>query len=857
MRSVTVSRRLSKPRHNTSSSNVLSYSEQQEKSISPHVSSDADYFGDYATVINAQGETRSRRKSRSKIRAYLYGQKNEITHIPSEDDAEVQHAFADAARDVRKRLSRKGSSIMQLPSAETSATRLSKSESQSLDPEKNAMIADQIKEKAFQDTLAAQNHVYSQVDEDKHVDSVMAPLRRKSLYTPGIATRNPSDILQKPPAPHDKMQSEVDRSYYYDPARPQDSPLSQLTALHLPEDGRSSPLNLHYTHLGKLQLGTLRVTNGTASPALQTQLPELVCRSNSLQSRVHDGHDIASEGWKSKNEDLVLAGRKGAMEQCWLPTVNSVTGETSPLDSEDGQRPSLISKNGNDDIPSASFLSDLCTPDLASAMAREYISELGTSPFLRYETSIPTVTPIGDMPFEDSRANKLQSQFLAVEIRQSITDAETRDTINATKKDAFLNLNDGLPLTENSLQHSTPSFMDSRLGNAKASVKSDSGYSSNCSLEMNPGTAFDAQQVTGSDVPGSEIVSRRPECVSGSRDMPYPFPEQRGRLSRSSSPVQARPSFDRTPPNAFSASAAEPTSSSSYTSIDAFRPSARPSSQRPARKLQKPMPHSQPLPIDLITIQGNQDLSQAQIPRIPSVISSRHTDRLRQFALLDQNCHKLQRTPADEEFSSTKVDQAPIRFPSPANAPGAAITSVSDIKDGRNEDSSPLFFGCDDGNEKSPLSFHRAKGKLGSRTPSKYQRTMIGEENCALSDIVRSPSWSDFGGGRKRKEQKRLAREEKASERRLLREGKELEKRLEKSRKTFQKQTEKDADKFQSMRSRSASRTRAKSSEQKSSQHDTRATIAELGTVTECLGQSPYDTATSMFPALSHNANNR
>lgn len=188
-------RRLSKPRTIKSSSNLLS--EQPTTPSSPHNSSDQDYFGRDAVVVNSRGERRSRSKSRSRIRAYLYGSNHDAIQTSS-DDEEVQTGIASAARDVRKRLSRTGSSITPFQSAKVSVTRLSASsssrllstrstDSQKTDLEESAMVADQIKQRAHHDSLVAQNHVSTPVDEGRHVDSVLAPLRRKSLYTPGVS----------------------------------------------------------------------------------------------------------------------------------------------------------------------------------------------------------------------------------------------------------------------------------------------------------------------------------------------------------------------------------------------------------------------------------------------------------------------------------------------------------------------------------------------------------------------------------------------------------------------------------------------------------------------------------------------
>ena len=271
------SQRLSKPRTSTSSSNLLNLTQHKNESSSPLTPTDAYGFGENLTVVTSPaGEVRSRRDARSKLREYLYGPNYQAQTPSSEDEDEAPKRFSKVAGGLKKRLSRSGSSFTQLPSAKSSSLYLTNpsgsrlllsSELSAIDSEETERTAQDIKEKAFADSIAAQNHVSSPVDEDKHPDSVMAPIRRRSLFTPGIATRDPNDILRKPPPPN-RSQSQVDLAYYYNPVLPETSPLSQLAALNMAPDGRSTPSDLGYSQLGGLKLGTLRVTNGgAASPA--------------------------------------------------------------------------------------------------------------------------------------------------------------------------------------------------------------------------------------------------------------------------------------------------------------------------------------------------------------------------------------------------------------------------------------------------------------------------------------------------------------------------------------------------------------------------------------------------------------
>ena len=786
-------------------------------------STQQDYFGEHAAVVSSQGERRSRRKSRSKIRAYLYGSNNEAIPTPS-DNEDGQNAFVGAARDVKKRLSRSGSSIMQLQSAKTStahlsdcsSSRLQLTGSQSSDAEESAILADQIKERAYQDRVAAQNYVTPPVDEDKHVDSVMAPVRRKSLYTPGLATRNPSDILRKPARPA-TMEPQSDRDYYYDPSKPQESPLSQLAALHLGEDGRSTPSNMNYPQLGGLQLGTLRVTNGTASPIPQNRAPEFVGPSLTPDSKNHDEYYSAFEG-----------SAIGERSVACTPSRSNFLGFGNEHES------SFPLNNLNNLAPLGCGLPK--DSGGAASMAHEYISELAGSPFSCFNTTSFRDT---DILGEDEAMVIPKTEDPASDAWTTlIPNAGIRRNDSATQEDALRKLNgDPSSLSEHDhLQRlSTLCSLSSQYSGPAEVPNSDSGYGSNASLgvdqtgaqgdgtaarfpvmsqEMHP-TTEQSNPVgsTSYEVPQKSS----PRSISRPGEMPIP---ERGRYSLQASGPPPLPYLSSVMPRPETLRT---------------RRSATSSSSMIARKLQKPRPKSQP-PSPKIIVQNCRELSEAQIPRVPSIIAARHAERIRQFPLLDHTFPSSNHVSIDDCVSltgtSAEVFSVPIRFPSPANALEAAAKGDS-LKS-----SSPRV------PDKRQKSRSRASSKQWNSGAAETQ-----EDEWSASGIVRSPSWSDFARGRKTKEQRKLAKQERENVKRLAKEEKELEKRLEKSHKDFERQTKKE-DKRKSSRSRSASRGR---SSERLYQCETMASIADFGTVAESLGGNPYDIATSMLPSLTSN----
>ncbi|KAL9044753.1 MAG: hypothetical protein Q9214_002129 [Letrouitia sp. 1 TL-2023] len=259
-------KRLSKPRTNTSSSNLFKQSQCRPEPSSPLTPSDADRSENGFPTANSAHVCRQH-NTNPKDRVNLPSSSYDAKPIDCYDDDCSQHRLMDVARDVKRRFPRTSSSTQHLGNARSSAAsstqRLPTRSFDSQIVDENDLIKEQIQAKVWTDSLAALNHKAPPVDEDKHPDSVKTPIRRRSLYTPGIATRVPEDILRKPPSSYSKL-SQADRDYYYNPSLSQASPLSALAQLQTEENGRSTPSD--HTHLGGLKLGTLRVTNGTASP---------------------------------------------------------------------------------------------------------------------------------------------------------------------------------------------------------------------------------------------------------------------------------------------------------------------------------------------------------------------------------------------------------------------------------------------------------------------------------------------------------------------------------------------------------------------------------------------------------------
>ena len=853
-------RRLSKPRTNRSSSNLLA--EQPTTPMSPYGSPEQDYFGQDAVVVDSRGQRRSRSKSRGRLKAYLYGSSYDLTQNSSDDEA--QTGIAGAARDVRRRLSRTGSFIMPLQSAKASATRLSNSSSsgllstrstnsQEIDPEESAMIVDQIKHRAYYDSLAAQNHVSTPVDEGRHVDSIMAPLRRKSLYTPGIATRDVSDILRKPPKPSEN------HDYYYDPSRSENSPLSDLAVLNA-GDGRSTPSDLHYSQLGGLQLGTLRITNGASSPVPGGRLPD-PHRSVTPESKSHDEYYTASEGSVGGDGDHAtpLTPRGGSPLRFESENKANIRGDNGVLTSSNNFLP-FERTPSNKSLPvlaemtdqTASF--DKISMDQSARFQHETVSDMSC---LEEKTSTPTRSPMIEDRLQDD-IEHVESHPLNMDLGGESglelgTPIESRSVKREQPQEPVCSAGEALSEsffveTRQSQVGSVERRMPFRCFSSGASGMADEYIAE---LDDSP-FSYVSREAKGHSIPQSQDPAKRmwrsfiddaevQHAGSGSNSRDGALQKLTGNGTMPSTPEPKRLYMPFSQPLKCSASSETPQTDSGYFSqaslltgtpahkvcdetgvnstyspqasnnqaVETVRFSARSPLRIPLRKLQKQRSKSQPPPVNIIT--GCHEFKDANIPRIPSVIAARHAKRLSEFPILECTFPSLQHTASNRTLSPVQAHGAPIRFPSPAYDLEAA--------------SAP--------SKVSPTSSSR---------PRTY--TIVGDENERdTSDIVRSPSWSEFGGdGRKRKEQKKLARAEKGNDRKLQKEEREVEKRLERERKEFEKQIKRDQENQRSTRSRSASKARKRSSDGQS-RHDTMVMISDFGTVTESLGNSPYDIA--------------
>ncbi|RDL40865.1 uncharacterized protein BP5553_00844 [Venustampulla echinocandica] len=238
--------------------------------------------------------------------------------------------------------------------------------------------------------------------------TLYGPIRRRSLQQPGVATRRsyigddfhqslPSELRNGRNDSRQSLPSQLKRAeqlqdYYYHPAVPASSSilsqgvLGQQISLTAPGQRVQTPTDLDYGHIGAFKLGSLRITNGEASP------------------------DLSDGGLTGAEEDYLTMGkrRRGASRQLDVSqarqALSSADNTTKPAyavraesplrQSLEGERKPLTIETQLTALDPSLGLFDFknkYSPGKAVEMANDYAQELTLSPFSFVAS--PTVSP--------------------------------------------------------------------------------------------------------------------------------------------------------------------------------------------------------------------------------------------------------------------------------------------------------------------------------------------------------------------------------------------------------------------------------------------------------------------------------
>jgi hypothetical protein len=513
---------------------------------------------------------------------------------------------------------------------------------------------------------------------ERQSEALSPRIHRRSSFTPGVATR----ISRKPswgPPPVGEQDS-ADHNHYQNPTSSEESPQSQLGLLDFDEEWApppppvtrsETPSDLDYTHLGGLRLGSLQVMNGRASPAPSELSRHLTGASTpnlkrGASSNYGDAEDrtvvtLASLRQKSYRgrdqglQDVTAVPRKPVA----APPRSQTDGLILPKRNKRGLRASSNRAEATSVwMPASKIDPPLSQPassslDKTSELAMAYMAELSASPYSGERSTSPAgsvlkstskATEFDDDLFEDDAADLSSSYEM---------DYQTPDTHPASS-DPVLVYDDAyrLSVKQSRKSSSRPSLQPSN--STGSSVKPDSGYGSNISLQSLKGQADEASGKPEMAVPNKNAAQAKAMDIEKFRGRPgagpSPKPSRPSILKRHSSTALQVPDFSNLyPPTTSTTTLAAITSTNSA-------PSAAPVKHRKLQK--KARPQSQPPPVRQIVIQGqHRDFSNGDVPPPP-------TEIVANLAIRSQQVPELGHT-----FSSTHHTREIENSPKPAYIP--------------------------------------------------------------------------------------------------------------------------------------------------------------------------------------------
>ena len=711
--------RLSKPRACTSSSlNLVATSSWTDLS-SPTSAKQSPTISRSGTVDASPSNCgRVYRESRQKMREYLFGGADLAVDDGDRSDVEdTQKGPVDTSRGIKERITKTGSFLAKRASLRITLTNPSKSQStlslgqfSPVEGLEEETVVDQIKVKAMKDRLAALNHKSS--TEDAEADQVISPIRRRSLFTPGLATRNPNDILRKPPPPPDRSQTETDRERFYNPYLSEFSPLARLAALDLanrsfsPEPRCGTPSDVNYGNLGCL--GSLRITNGVASPVPSVRSTVNLSRNLTPDFRRQKDYFTVSEGRCSDNEEPVPVLKEihrrsgdfvdaidtqkrvdrrsdeiGRVGKSLTKSPSAQHRPSSPLKHERICVHSSDDESYTDEAYSSSMAYSQPSQSVSAyrssvGMAQSYISELPDSPFAQGVTStleqayFEATTKPNEMEDDLFEAQSLRSTYSQQSLRGSSPRLADITNNRRSFRDEALSIESPrsrIPSHDFTGEyfHAAPKTSnkptDEKGHQTTVLTKSDSGYSSNTSLKsLRPNQDIIANERTSVPM----MIPTNTEQPSDARKEPA-----RRHVLSVMGPLRPLP---LTIPNAIpdlqstgdSGNTSYKASSSTIPTVSSDRTGRSPQLNAP-KKLQKARPKSQPPPVDRITVQSPWILEPISIPSVSVEAAARNAERVRQFPPLDHTLPSVDHGHAQDDHLTMAPLSAPLRFPSPCS----------------------------------------------------------------------------------------------------------------------------------------------------------------------------------------------
>ncbi|KAI9797021.1 MAG: hypothetical protein M1833_005854 [Piccolia ochrophora] len=649
----------------------------------------SEIFSEIVTA-SGNGDLRSQQDAKQRLRIHLFGLEGS-SHQHS--DGDVSETSTPTITPTKDSVLRSDSVLSQLSSPRGSSTLLS-----SVSDSRLSLVLQRTEER--RPSLTQRDGPYlsqqsSTISDLQSSEKSTTSTRRRSLFTPTMTSKARAKKTLSKPRPPEHLQSQADRDYYYNPDCPEFSPLSRLAALDLVEcltqgpPRSSTPCDLDYSHLTGLKRGTLRITNGAASPdpSLKTirNLSEVVPSDLKYDldtvTSEHDGNpeldersDRQTPSEASSRANKVLTSIDTNACRSRAPPKVPPKDQQQATNDEEHLGPQLSEKGSVESI----YATPLQSPDKAAVIAREYMDELPSSPYgvTTANDARPTSPKIGDDP------------------PRIVVQGRSRDGDTSPEGHAAADLLQApvteyrLPSRKEATDHRTPPPLVIPLPSGsmqtahKTLKKSDSGYSSNLSICSREDTVprndlleqdedcCEDENVRYSHDSGLPIIDPQIPLKVGPPVPPKSPPRKSSRRrvksdaepARKDKPLPAEKAPPRPPPKPAglkcpprNAGASEKTTKPTVQAQPASAP----------RKLQKQRRLSMPV----LTMQKHPDIGRQDIPSPSVEIVSRHAERLKSFPALDHTFPDLDTTTYRERCESPQSVLTHVSFPNPRREP--------------------------------------------------------------------------------------------------------------------------------------------------------------------------------------------
>jgi hypothetical protein len=334
--------------------------------------------------------------------------------------------------------------------------------------------------------------------------NLYGPIRRRSLLQHGVATRTSWIENDSRQSQITQTQSEVDlQNYYYNPSKPTSSPLDELAALapKFQEGPRAeTPTGSDYAHIGAFALGSLRITNGAASPAPSDGRP-------STREEDYIKASVGKAGAQRHQRDLSelsnMSSIPGDVVAPWIKRESRAESplrqeyreveEFEPLEIDSGTLFKGLSVDTHLPLPEFSLFKFTESPKRSLELANEYMQDLALSPF-SFDNSPPA-----------SPTLQATSKHMAIEDDLFEPEPGTPEVSEFRVHKSF---DSGYQAAESPVE--TKKLKGPRDLGPKPLAKADSGYSSNVSLRSFRGNPPVVPAKEAPPTPPKETVSRDP-----------------------------------------------------------------------------------------------------------------------------------------------------------------------------------------------------------------------------------------------------------------------------------------------------------------------------------------------------------